>query len=215
MTILDEKTGKYYPVPVLPQQMEVAEGDKQLTSVNIVNLGAVEFPEGVELDAITWSSFFPARYDAGYVSVTKLLDPLEYQQLYSRWKDEGTPLRLIYPAAGLNMQVRIPSFSWELRGAEGDIYYSVTLHSRRSVKPLQISTGTNAPSKGAQTPANRPPKAAAPKPKTYTVKSGDTLIKIAKAHGIKDWRAQLYNPNKGVIGSNPDRIYPGQVLRLP
>jgi LysM repeat protein len=44
----------------------------------------------------------------------------------------------------------------------------------------------------------------------YTVKRGDTVAKIAAAHH-QQWR-ELYQSNLSVIGSNPNRIYPGQVL---
>jgi cell wall-associated NlpC family hydrolase len=46
----------------------------------------------------------------------------------------------------------------------------------------------------------------------YTVVSGDTVAKIAIAHG-EAWQ-DLYQRNAGVIGSNPDLIFPGQVLAL-
>jgi LysM repeat protein len=47
---------------------------------------------------------------------------------------------------------------------------------------------------------------------SYTVKRGDTVARIAAAHG-QSWRA-LYERNTGVIGSDPNRIVPGMVLRL-
>ncbi|WP_165985546.1 transglycosylase family protein [Streptomyces sp. YIM 98790] len=46
----------------------------------------------------------------------------------------------------------------------------------------------------------------------YTVESGDTLFKIAQAHGTT-WQ-QIYADNKDVIGGNPDLIHPGQQLTL-
>ncbi|MGW1840215.1 transglycosylase family protein [Streptomyces sp. BBFR2] len=46
----------------------------------------------------------------------------------------------------------------------------------------------------------------------YTVKSGDTLAKIAKAHG-KNWKS-VYADNKSTIGSNPNLIFPGQKLHI-
>lgn len=48
---------------------------------------------------------------------------------------------------------------------------------------------------------------------SYTVKAGDTLSQIAQKEGISDWHA-LYQDNKSTVGSNPDLIYPGQVLNL-
>src|SRR5919202_7069782 len=48
---------------------------------------------------------------------------------------------------------------------------------------------------------------------TYTVKSGDTLSKIGQHHGVA-WR-EIYEANRDVIGDNPDKIFPGQKLRIP
>ncbi|WBA41630.1 LysM peptidoglycan-binding domain-containing protein [Hymenobacter canadensis] len=51
---------------------------------------------------------------------------------------------------------------------------------------------------------------------TYTVVSGDSLSKIARNHygdGTK-WK-QIYEANKAIIGSDPDKIEIGQVLTLP
>src|SRR4051795_8092219 len=44
----------------------------------------------------------------------------------------------------------------------------------------------------------------------YTVRRGDTIAKIAAAHH-QTWR-DLYQRNVGVIGSNPNRLVPGEVL---
>jgi LysM repeat protein len=49
--------------------------------------------------------------------------------------------------------------------------------------------------------------------RTYTVQAGDTLSGIAARFGIS-WKS-LYAKNKKVIGSNPNRIFVGQVLKLP
>ena len=48
---------------------------------------------------------------------------------------------------------------------------------------------------------------------SYTVKGGDTLTAIGQRHGVA-WR-EIYEANKDVIGDNPDRIRPGQTLRIP
>jgi len=58
--------------------------------------------------------------------------------------------------------------------------------------------------------------AAAPaKGKTYTVKAGDTLSAIAKAHlGNANAYMKIFELNKDQL-TDPDKIKPGQVLRLP
>jgi len=51
--------------------------------------------------------------------------------------------------------------------------------------------------------------------KTYTVKSGDTPSGIAKAHlGDASAYMRIYEVNRDQL-SDPDKIKPGQVLKLP
>jgi LysM repeat protein len=65
-----------------------------------------------------------------------------------------------------------------------------------------------------------PKAAAAPAPasaqaQTYTVKAGDTLSKIAKEHlGNANAYMEIFNANRDQL-SDPDKIKPGQVLKLP
>jgi nucleoid-associated protein YgaU len=55
----------------------------------------------------------------------------------------------------------------------------------------------------------------APEATFYTVKSGDTLSKIAKEHyGSSSKYPAIFEANRPML-SDPDRIYPGQVLRIP
>jgi nucleoid-associated protein YgaU len=55
----------------------------------------------------------------------------------------------------------------------------------------------------------------APKVETYTVKSGDTLSKIAKEHlGDANAYMKIFNANKDQL-TDPDKIKPGQVLKIP
>ena len=49
----------------------------------------------------------------------------------------------------------------------------------------------------------------------YTVKSGDTLSKIAKEfYGNANTYMKIFEANKPML-SHPDKIYPGQNLRIP
>ncbi len=55
----------------------------------------------------------------------------------------------------------------------------------------------------------------APEATFYEVKSGDSLSKIAKAHyGDAMKYPVIFEANKPML-SDPDKIYPGQVLRIP
>lgn len=56
---------------------------------------------------------------------------------------------------------------------------------------------------------------AEPEATFYTVKSGDTLSAIAKEHyGDASKYPVIFNANKPML-KDPDKIYPGQVLRIP
>ena len=74
------------------------------------------------------------------------------------------------------------------------------------VADIQVTGGA------AGTPTGTAGAAAA---KTYTVKPGDTLSAIAKEHlGSANAYMKIFELNKDQL-SDPDKIKPGQVLRLP
>ena len=57
--------------------------------------------------------------------------------------------------------------------------------------------------------------AATPAARTYTVQAGDTLSKIAKDHlGNAGSYMKIFELNRDQL-TDPDKIKPGQVLRLP
>lgn len=54
-----------------------------------------------------------------------------------------------------------------------------------------------------------------PEARFYTVKRGDSLSKIAKAHyGDPMKYKEIFKANQPLL-SDPDKIYPGQTLRIP
>lgn len=54
-----------------------------------------------------------------------------------------------------------------------------------------------------------------PESRMYTVKSGDTLSKISKeVYGDPNQYNKIFEANKPLL-SDPNKIYPGQVLRIP
>jgi LysM repeat protein len=64
-------------------------------------------------------------------------------------------------------------------------------------------------------PAGSAPRQAAGAARTYTVKSGDTLSKIAKSElGDAQAYGRIFEANRDQL-SDPDKIRPGQVLKIP
>jgi len=73
-------------------------------------------------------------------------------------------------------------------------------------------TTPKAPKKAPKTPKKSPKKGPGDGVREYTVKRGDTLVKIAaKQHVAGGWRA-VWNRNKPIL-KDPNRIYVGQRLR--
>lgn len=53
-----------------------------------------------------------------------------------------------------------------------------------------------------------------PGARPYRVTSGDTLFDIAEREGLRGGWRSLYELNRATVGSDPDRIFPGQRLEL-
>ena len=76
------------------------------------------------------------------------------------------------------------------------------------VADIQVTGASAASSAPKSAPAQAPAK-------TYTVKAGDTLSQIAKEHlGSAASYMKIFDLNKDQL-TDPDKIKPGQVLRLP
>src|SRR4051794_28027949 len=84
------------------------------------------------------------------------------------------------------------------------------------VADIQVTGGGSGSGSGASGGAAAPSAgASAAGGKTYTVKPGDTLSGIAKAHlGSAGDYMKIFELNKDQL-RDPDTIKPGQVLRLP
>ena len=87
-----------------------------------------------------------------------------------------------------------------------------------SGEALEAAEEAAAASASAAAPAPAAPAPAVPASgggRSYTVKAGDTLSKIAKAltGDLNNWKA-IYEANKDTI-KDPNVIRPGQVLRIP
>ena len=99
---------------------------------------------------------------------------------------------------------------------DGDkVKVSGTAASTEQAEKIAIALGNT---KGVQTVHNDiKPAAPAPESKFYTVKSGDTLWAISEREygkGKGDKYDVIFQANRPML-THPDKIYPGQVLRIP
>jgi len=197
--------------PINPEQVAAQTGAK-LHTFEVIALGDIALPRGRIPTRFTWDGILPGelRKDAAYVKAWR--DPKELLGILSGWRMKGEKLRLLVTETPINHDVYIDTLEHIWAGGHGDAQYNITLaEARELIITTQPQAGTQ-----AQVQPEPPKRPAPPTPKTYTVKSGDSLWAIAKqtlGDGSR-WR-EIYNANAGVIGKDPNLIKPGQTLRIP
>lgn len=104
--------------------------------------------------------------------------------------------------------------AWPVCGKRGYSGSASVSHSTGSSSAHQRSSVQSAPKKTYKAPerVQRAPKNTAHTTFTYRVKEGDTLSFIGWYFN-EDWH-KIYKVNKKVIGSDPNLIYPGEVLTI-
>lgn len=209
---LTDAEGNDFYFPVDPEEISISRG-KGLETVNIVNLGEFDFSNGEKVKEITFSSFFPAVYNDSYCKFAEIPDPRDAMHRLTEMMNSQKPVHLIIAGSAgkvINAYVLISAHNSTFRGGEpGDIFFDFTARTWRKPK-IHTQAGKNV---GKASTSRSDMKS---KSKTYTVKSGDTLSKIAKLElgSSSKWK-DIYNLNKAAIGSDPNLIKSGQRLVLP
>lgn len=205
-----------FTLPVNPiDDVEIDRG-RNYETINIIDLGEVDFRNGEKIKEIRFSSFFPIEYDSSYCKYPDIPDPQEAMNKLTTWMNEDKPVRFIITGTAVNVLVNISVHTSKFRGGEpGDVYYDLVLRTHRDIKVRKVGearTGSRSNKGGRSRPDTKPV------PKVYVVRPGDSLWKIAKLElddGSK-WK-KIYNipENKKVIGPDPNLIKPGQKLVMP
>ena len=124
------KGSKKVRIPVLPSEYSVSSSQNN-TVVNVIGLGDVVLKGKRGLRSISFSSFFPMRYDAGYCEYSSIRSPKTYVDLIEKMKRAGT-VKLIITGTQINFRCTIESFEWNESDGTGDIYYSLTFREYRA-----------------------------------------------------------------------------------
>lgn len=194
-------------LPIKPSDYIVSVASKN-TVVNVNQLGDINLKGKTGLRELSLSSFFPAQA-YNFSNTAEVIPPLSCVEKIEVWRVSDNPIRVIITDV-LNMECTIEAFNYGERDATGDIYYTMSL---REYKKPQIKHVAKTSTTKASTRTTQPETANSGK--TYTVKKGDCLWKIAKQfYGKGSEYPKIYEANKKII-SNPNKIYVGQVLTIP
>lgn len=206
-TLLNPADNTYLRFPVAPQELTATIGPKVLY-FSPINLGDVEVPKGRQPVRFTMQGVLPGlkRYLPGSI----IQDPQTIVAQLQRWSDKAynKPIRFIVTNTPWNLLVFISNLEVTHRGGHGDIWYTLQLTEWRPLVVQEVGQ-VKIQSTATKRPDTRP------KPKTYTVKAGDSLWKIAqRIYGNGNQWTKIYEANRDKI-KNPDLIYPGQQFVIP
>lgn len=214
-------------MPITPAKVKVKVKNQNKT-LNLINGEEINILKEAGLSEISFDLVLPqtsypyanggAQSAQYYLSLFERLKQSKepFQWILNRSRPNGTPL------FHSNMTVGMEDYQIvDDAGMGFDIGVSIKLKQYRPFGTKTVVIQQPAPTAPAtETPkavVQEPPRetTSAPKPKTYTVKSGDCLWNIAKKElGDGSRYTEIYNLNKDKI-KNPNLIYAGQVLTMP
>lgn len=211
-------------MPVTPAKLSVKINGKN-TTVTLLNEGEINILKYPGLTEITLPLLFPMlTADKRPDYYLALLERAKTQRLTTQFIiTRATPSgQLLYDT---NIKVSVEDYTIDENASNGlDVSVEIKLKQYRdySTKTVEIKNivkqSNGDKNQTAQTTASVKKSrstSTAPKSKTYTVKSGDTLWGIAKKYyGDGAKYPKIYNANRDKI-SNPNLIYVGQVLKIP
>lgn len=212
-------------LPIAPEKLNIKinNANKTYTLINEGEVSVLKTPEltDIEFDALLPNVKYPfATYKSGFRRAKTYLDIL------ADYKESKEPFQFIVtrvmPTGKMlfhtNMKVSLESYTIkeDKKSCGFDVLASIKLKQYRpyATKTCTITTVNDKTTVSANTERSTEdaPKASN---QSYTVVKGDCLWKIAKKYyGDGSKYTLIYNANTDQV-SNPNLIYPGQVLTIP
>lgn len=166
--------GSMIRFPMLPESVSLS-GEAKFMTYSTISLGDVKIPRGQGVEEISWSGMFPgaARKNASYVRAYTKADDLI--NILRNIRNNGTRCTLLVTGTCINIEVYVAKFSGKYVG-NMDYNYDLTFSAARDIKTY--TTSELKISKPSEPRVERP--TTATQTKTYTVKTGDCLWRIAQ-----------------------------------
>jgi LysM repeat protein len=207
-------------IPVLPEKLAVKFA-KRIVTVEIIDVGEVDFVKGTRLEELSFSSHFPAFQSEWIGLLTPALNMFvatnpsaqavqtiqQYIQIFYNWSKNDVVLHLVL-GEYINMQCQLHSFEPEFEGGSVDLAYSVTFRRHVVMAAKQSVSGV---AKVRQS---------IPAPRAYVTRPGDSLALLAKTFygSTGNWNIITDQPDNARVLGNPspaEIMPPDMKLILP
>lgn len=208
--------------PVMPDKIEIRRAGSG-KDYDIIKTGKVQTIEQPELREVSFESFFPTSWGP-FVSLdqSELLQPSQYVSDIERWWKTLYPIRFVYigkdtdERSQFSLPMSITSFeTWEEAGSPGDVFFSLRLKEYVFYKAKRITAVRKNENTVLITSSQRQRADERVPNTTYTLKPGDTLIKVARIElGDSSRWTEIQSLNK-ITDSEIRRLQVGRVLQLP
>jgi len=213
-----KQDGKQILLPVTPSEIEIKAGNRN-KAVYILNFGEINLAKKPGLQEIRFTVLLPGRMYSFVQMEDGFHEPEYFLNCFKEYKAAAKPVQLILfrrLADGTqlfcgNMDVLLEDYTVTEKGGEqGDFWVELHWKEWKAAKSIRYSVksqdGGNVLMEQGQERQAKTPAA------TYTVKKGDCLWNIAKKQLGDGTKYKEIAKKNGI--SDPNKIYPGQVLKL-
>lgn len=213
-----KREGKQILLPVTPAEIKTKTGNRNKT-VYILNFGEMNLAKKPGLREITFTALLPGRQYSFVQTEGGFREPEYFLNCFQEYKAAAKPVQLILfrrLADGTqlfcgNLDVLLEDYTVTEKGGEqGDFWVEMRWKEWKAAKSIRYSVksenGGNVLLEQGQERQAKTPAA------SYTVKKGDCLWSIAKRELGDGTKYKEIAQKNGI--SDPNKIYPGQVLRL-
>lgn len=209
-----KQDGKQILLPVTPAEMETKTGNRNKTAY-ILNFGEMNLAKKPGLQEIRFTALLPGRKYSFVQTEDGFHEPEYFLNSFKEYKAAAKPVQMILfrkLADGTqlfcgNMEVLLEDYTVTEKGGEqGDFWVEMHWKEWKAAKSIRYSIKGNTMVEQGQERQTKQPAA------TYTVQKGDCLWNIAKKQLGNGARYREIAQKNGI--ADPNRIYPGQVLKL-
>ncbi len=207
MSFVEPATSKELILPVTPSRYFWRHPAK-IETVNLDQLGEATLHGGYKMGDCTLENVLLPAQQYPFMVPGSRAAPYEYLYDLEVWCDKGAQLQWIVSGTSVNASVVIEEITQGEQDGTNDLYLTIAMRQwqRLETPVLALSGGGAATARDSQT--------GAASTKTYTVQSGDCLWSLAeKYYGDGSQYKKLAAANPEI--TNPNLIYPGQVLTIP